>query len=137
MHRHCLHIRRQVKSEKWLMPRIRPGCRVDLGAGRVLFAGEAAGFLNPMGEGISAGMESGYYAVLAVMEHFDSPSMVFKAYRQRHSRLPIEMRQHFVGRNGKLFTVKRKARECERYENRMGSAYPLRHQRHRYHFIVF
>ena len=28
--------------------------------GRVLFAGEIAGFLNPMGEGISAGMESGY-----------------------------------------------------------------------------
>ena len=56
-----------MKEEKWLMPHIRPGCRVDYGVGRILFAGEAAGFLNPMGEGISAGMESGYCAASAAL----------------------------------------------------------------------
>ena len=58
--KHHLRISRQTKEEKWLMPHIRPGCRVDYGVGRILFAGEVAGVLNPMGEGVSAGMESGY-----------------------------------------------------------------------------
>ena len=65
--KHRLRISRQMKEEKWLMPHIRPGCRVDYGVGRILFAGEAAGFLNPMGEGISAGMESGYRAASAAL----------------------------------------------------------------------
>ena len=46
---HGLQIRQQVKAEKWLMPHIRPGCPVTYGQGQVLFAGEIAGFLNPMG----------------------------------------------------------------------------------------
>lgn len=54
------------KTEKWLMPHIKPGCHVDYGIGRILFAGETAGFLNPMGEGISAGMESGHAAARAI-----------------------------------------------------------------------
>ena len=62
---HLLYIEEQTKAEKWLMPHIRPGCTVDYGRGRILFAGEIAGFLNPMGEGISAGMESGYQAAEA------------------------------------------------------------------------
>ena len=32
--------------------------KIDYGVGRILFAGEVAGFLNPMGEGISCGMEN-------------------------------------------------------------------------------
>jgi hypothetical protein len=35
------------KSEKWVMPYVSPGCPVCLGKGNILFAGEAAGFLNP------------------------------------------------------------------------------------------
>ena len=61
-------IEKQEKSEKWIMPHIIPGCPIDYGKGRVLFAGEAAGFLNPMGEGISAGLESGYAAAQAVRQ---------------------------------------------------------------------
>lgn len=57
---------KQEKAEKWLMPRIIPGCPIEYGNGKVLFAGETAGFLNPMGEGISAGMESGYAAAKAI-----------------------------------------------------------------------
>ena len=51
-----------------------------------------AGFLNPMGEGISAGMESGYCAASAIKEHFDNPSMACEAYRQSMENLKSYMR---------------------------------------------
>lgn len=63
---HNARIEEQEKVEKWLMPRIMPGCPIEYGNRKVLFAGETAGFLNPMGEGISAGMESGYAAAKAI-----------------------------------------------------------------------
>ena len=97
--KHYLRIDRQTKEEKWLMPYIRPGCRVDYGVGRILFAGEVAGFLTPMGEGISAGMESGYCAASAVMKHFDNPETVREAYRQSTENLKSYMQRqwNFVG----------------------------------------
>lgn len=85
--KHHLCIDRKTKEEKWLMPQIHPGCRVDYGEGRVLFAGEIAGFLNPMGEGISAAMESGCCAARAVMAHTDSPEAVREAYRKSTEEL--------------------------------------------------
>lgn len=88
---HHLRINRQTKEEKWLMPQICPGCLVDHGVGRILFAGEIAGFLNPMGEGISAGMESGHGAACALMEHFDDPESVRKAYRESTEELQAYM----------------------------------------------
>lgn len=75
-----LHISRQVKEEKWLMPRIGQECKIDYGIGRVIFAGEIAGFLNPMGEGISAGMESAYHAARAIESCFDFPERVRASY---------------------------------------------------------
>ena len=77
------------------MPHIHPGCRIDYGMGRILFAGEVAGFLNPMGEGISAGMESGYCAASAVMEHFDNPKMACEAYRQSTENLKSYMQRQW------------------------------------------
>lgn len=68
--RHHAKIEKQEKIEKWLMPHIMPGCPIEYGNGKVLYAGETAGFLNPMGEGISAGMESGY-AVARAIEQID------------------------------------------------------------------
>jgi len=68
---HGLQIYECLKSEKWLMPYVSAGCPIEYGKERVLFAGETAGFLNPMGEGISAGMESGYCAASAIAKHFD------------------------------------------------------------------
>lgn len=79
--KHNLRLKEQLKVDKWLMPYIRPGCAIDYGIGRVLFAGEVAGFLNPMGEGISAGMESGYCAANAIMLHFDSPDLIIENYK--------------------------------------------------------
>ncbi len=59
-----------IKEELWIMPHILPGCQVSLGKGRVLFAGETAGFLNPMGEGISCALESGHAAATAVKQAY-------------------------------------------------------------------
>lgn len=91
---HNLRIEKQIKTDKWLMPHILPGCKVDYGVGRVLFAGETAGFLNPMGEGISAGMESGYCAAQAIMRHFDDLEMIYSDYKERtHSMHSYMKRQ--------------------------------------------
>ncbi len=79
---HGLKIDKKVKEEKWIMPPIRRDFKIDYGIGRILFAGEVAGFLNPMGEGISCGMESGYLAACAVADNFDSCKDVLAAYRQ-------------------------------------------------------
>lgn len=93
--RHHLRIDRQAKEEKWLMPRIHPGCPVDHGIGRILFAGEIAGFLNPMGEGISAGMESGHCAACAVVRYFDDPAAVREAYRNGTDNLKSYMQRQW------------------------------------------
>ena len=55
-----------VKGEVGIMPCVMPGCPVNLGAGRILFAGEAANFLNPIGEGISSALASGRAAAEAI-----------------------------------------------------------------------
>lgn len=55
-----------VKEEIGIMPSVMSGCPIDLGEGRILFAGEAASFLNPMGEGISGALVSGYAASEAI-----------------------------------------------------------------------
>ena len=77
------------------MPRIRPGCAIDYGVGRILLAGEIAGFLNPMGEGISAAMESGYHAACAVAGAFDHPRQVLAAYRQNTKALHCYMQRQW------------------------------------------
>lgn len=79
--KHNLQIAKQLKVDRWLMPHVRPGCVIDYGVGRVLFAGEIAGFLNPMGEGISAGMESGYHVAKAIMQHFQDLALVYASYK--------------------------------------------------------
>lgn len=93
--RHGLRIDRQVKAEKWLMPHIRPGCRVDHAVGRVLFAGEVAGFLNPMGEGISSGIESGHAAACAIAAHFDDRSAVLADYQAATRELQLYMQRQW------------------------------------------
>ncbi len=56
-----------VKGEIGLLPCIMQGYNLDLGRGRILFAGEAAGFLNPMGEGISSALITGKAAAESVV----------------------------------------------------------------------
>ncbi len=77
------------------MPHIRPGCPLTLGQERILFAGEVAGFLNPMGEGISAGLESGYCAAQAILSRFESPDAVLAEYRQAVAPLKAYMERQW------------------------------------------
>lgn len=96
--KHGLVIENTTKQERWLMPHIQLGCNIDYGTGRLFFAGEVAGFLNPMGEGISAGMESGHSIALSVKEHFDDPNSVLNDYKKRTEMLKVYMERqwHFV-----------------------------------------
>lgn len=93
--RHGLRIERQTKAEKWLMPRVLPGCPVVYGDGRLLYAGETAGFLNPMGEGISAAMESGFHAANAILRYFENPEAVLEDYRQGTAELKTYMERQW------------------------------------------
>ena len=100
--KHNAVIHNVERSEKWIMPHIQPGCPVDYGTGRVFFAGEAAGFLNPMGEGISAGLESGYAIAKAIEEvdlhrDFDLQA-IYSGYKNNCSELKgyMERQWRFV-----------------------------------------
>ena len=92
---HDLKIKRKIKEEKWIMPHIAKGCPIDYGLGRILFAGEVAGFLNPMGEGISCGMESGCLAGEAVADNFASSQKVLSAYRESCKNLHAYMQRQW------------------------------------------
>lgn len=96
---HGLRITEELKDDKWLMPQIVPGCPVNFGVGRILFAGECAGFLNPMGEGISAGMESGCAAADAVFNNFGNTEKIYDEYRSQTKALREYMLRQwsFVG----------------------------------------
>lgn len=104
--RHGLVIEEQIKEEKWLMPHIRPGCKVDYRIGRVFFAGEIAGFLNPMGEGISAGMESGYCVANSMVEHFGDVDMICAGYERSVAGLKSYMNSQWslVARMSETFS---------------------------------
>lgn len=92
---HDLNIIEQTKSEKWLMPHIKSGCHIDYGCGKVLFAGENAGFLNPMGEGISAGMESGYCLAKAIIQGRNELDVIYENYKENTSKLKIYMERQW------------------------------------------
>lgn len=68
---------------------------IDYGIGRVLFVGDIAGFLNPMGEGISARMESGYHAANAITQHFDDLEAVYADYKESTTALHNYMKQQW------------------------------------------
>lgn len=80
---HGLKIEKQLKIDRWIMPHILPDYEIEHGIGRILFAGEIAGFLNPMGEGISAALESGYYAAATIINNFDDPGSVLSDYKEK------------------------------------------------------
>lgn len=77
---HGLRVTRTVRAERWPMPRVRAGYPTSCGMGRILFAGEIAGLLNPMGEGISSALESGRAAAAAVCAHIEDSAAVRTDY---------------------------------------------------------
>ncbi|ATW23527.1 NAD(P)/FAD-dependent oxidoreductase [Candidatus Formimonas warabiya] len=107
---HNLKIEKQEQEEKWLIAHIMPGCPLEYGKGKVLFAGETAGFLNPMGEGISAGMESGYAAAKAIerygLHNLNSDlEKIYSAYRSNTASLKsyMERQWNFVASMASTF----------------------------------
>ena len=106
---HGLVIRQQKKEEKWLLPRISPDFSIDYANGHVFFAGEAAGFLNPMGEGISCGMESAHCLAHSLHEHFGNAQKIEAAYRERAKPVVERMIRQwkFVGSIAETFSEMR------------------------------
>lgn len=102
---HGLKIDGQIKKDRWLMPQINPGCAIDYGVGHILFIGEIAGFLNPMGEGISAAMESAFCAAKAILQHEDDPKLVLSSYQKDTMALLSYMKRQWslVGGMAKTF----------------------------------
>ncbi|MDE6613900.1 MAG: NAD(P)/FAD-dependent oxidoreductase [Clostridia bacterium] len=96
---HGLVLQEKVKEEKWIMPHIHPDFKIDYGIGRILLAGEVAGFLNPMGEGISCGIESGYACAMAIADNFVNSKSVLSCYRQNSAETLAYMKRqwHLVG----------------------------------------
>ena len=84
---HGLVVSKLIKEDKWLLPRIQPGCDIDYALGRIFFSGETAGWLNPMGEGISCGMESSYHLAQAILQNYDHTKSIEAAYHKRSEQL--------------------------------------------------
>jgi geranylgeranyl reductase family protein len=113
---HNAEIEKQYKAEKWIMPHIFPGCPVDYGKGRVLFAGETAGFLNPMGEGISSALESGYAAAKSISAADISGNdiaLIHSEYRKNTllTKTYMERQWHFVAGISTKFIAHKKITE--------------------------
>ncbi len=82
-----LKIQSSDKKERWVIPLIQSGCPVYLGNGRIMFAGEAANFLNPMGEGISSALISSNAIADAIIntDIQQSPQITLDAYKKNIS----------------------------------------------------
>lgn len=104
--KHDLSISEELRTDKWLIRNIEPPFEIDYGESGILKAGENAGFLNPMGEGISCGMESGYYAALAIISDFNNKQSVIENYKRNVSGVKNYMQRQWrlVGRISKKFS---------------------------------
>lgn len=75
-------LKEMVKEEAWCLPHVFPNYEVLFRKGKVLFAGEVAGFLNPFGEGISIAMESSIALAEACMKNsIEDLIAIEKSYR--------------------------------------------------------
>ncbi len=92
---HQLRIDKQLKIDKWLMPHIQPHCKIDYGVGSIFFAGEIAGFLNPMGEGISAGLESGFCIAQSIISYFGQLDRIYTNYKESTKDLHSYMKRQW------------------------------------------
>lgn len=104
--KHALTINKQLRTDKWLIRNVEPPFDIDYGKSGILKAGENAGFLNPMGEGISCAMESGYYAALAIISNYDKGQNVIETYKRTVSEVKNYMQRQWqlVGHISKKFS---------------------------------
>lgn len=103
--KHALAINEELKTDKWLIRNIQSPFDIDYGISGILKAGETAGFLNPMGEGISSALESGYGAALAIISNFDNKQNVIEDYKRNVAETKDYMKRQWqlVGRMSKKF----------------------------------
>ncbi len=108
--KHNLSIDKQLRDDKWIIRNILPPFNIDYGVGAVLKAGETAGFLNPMGEGISSAMESGYSVACAIISNFNNKQNVIEAYKRNvaETRNYMQRQWQLVGRMSNKFTFMNK-----------------------------
>ncbi len=104
--KHGLSISKELRTDKWLIRNIQPPFQIDYGGGGILKAGETAGFLNPMGEGISSAMESGYCAARAIISNFNNRQNVMEDYKHNVEGTKDYMQRQWqlVGRMSKKFS---------------------------------
>ena len=107
---HGLSISEQLREDKWIIRNIKPPFNIDYGDGGVLYAGERAGFLNPMGEGISCAMESGYCAAMAILSNYNDRRSVIDDYKSRVAETKDYMLRQWrlVGRMSNKFAFMRR-----------------------------
>lgn len=65
-----LSLKEKISEEFWTLPIIIPDFKTVLNKGRIFFAGEAAGFINPIGEGISIAVVSGIALSRAIIKSY-------------------------------------------------------------------
>lgn len=108
--KYSLFIDQQLKTDKWLIRDTKPTFAIDYGTGGILKAGENAGFLNPMGEGISSAIESGYQAACAIINNFNDKKNVIEYYKRNVSETKDYMQRQWqlVGRITKRFAFMNK-----------------------------
>ncbi len=108
--KHGLSISKELRTDKWLIRNILPPFNIDYGVGGILKAGETAGFLNPMGEGISSAMESGYSAARAIVSNFNNRQNVIEDYKRNVAETKDYMQRQWqlVGRMSKKFAFMNK-----------------------------
>ena len=101
-----LTILSELKTDKWIMPKIEKGCNINYGKGRIMRAGEAAGFLNPIGEGVSCALESGHCLAAALSENFTSAEDAVNKYAEYTKTLRDYMVRQWslLGRLSKKFS---------------------------------
>lgn len=92
---HGLEIKKEIRSEKWPLPLIEKDFKINHGKDRVFITGEASGFLNPMGEGISSAIESGHLAATSILENFNRPELALKYYEESTKELEDYMRRQW------------------------------------------
>ncbi len=90
-----------VRRESWIAAHLRRPSDMVAGLGRVLFAGEAGGFLScTSGEGISFALNSGRKAGQAVADSMVSGSLVAAGALHRYERSLVSMKRNLAIRMG-------------------------------------
>ncbi|MDR4506969.1 MAG: NAD(P)/FAD-dependent oxidoreductase [Candidatus Brocadiaceae bacterium] len=103
--RFCLKLKKMVRKSGCMGNNMCSTGKFSLGKGHILLVGEAAGFLNAFGEGISGALSSGFSAAEAITKSFRSDSEALSVYtaltkrERRQTTLSWKLGAKIAGRN--------------------------------------